>query len=226
MGLHLQRDLDKLQRDLVALASLVEGSLLKATRALTEQNSQLAQQVIIGDLQIDEEEILIDEECLKILALHQPVAIDLRRIASAMMVNGDLERIGDLAEEIAERALHLCSQPRIPVPADLEVMAELVIRMVRLSLDGFINRDTTLARQVLRLDDEVDRYNNDIIEQLIQMMKQSPDFVPIGLSWFSAVRHLERIGDHATNIAEDVVFLVEGEVVRHRAGAHTGAHTA
>src|SRR5271166_1086336 len=116
MALHLHRDLDRLQRDLVALASLVEAALRNATRALCQRDARLARQVIAGDPQIDSEEIQIDEECLKILALHQPVAIDLRRIAAAMMVNTDLERIGDLAEEIAERALHLSAEKPIPIP--------------------------------------------------------------------------------------------------------------
>lgn len=222
MSLHLQRDLIQLQRDLVALASLVEETLLKATQALRRHDSNLAQQVIIADLQIDQEEIQIDEECLKILALHQPVAIDLRRIVSTMMVNSDLERIGDLAEEIAERSLHLSSLPVLQIPPSLEAMSELVISMVRTSLDSFVNRDARLARQVLGQDEEVDRYNNQIIQSLIEIMKASPDLVPVSLSLFSAVRHLERIGDHATNIAEDVVFLVEGEVLRHRMEARKG----
>jgi len=220
MSLHLQRDLNQLQRDLVALASLVEDTLRKAIQALVRQDSQLARQVMIADLQIDEEEVQIDEECLKILALHQPVAIDLRRIVSAMMVNGDLERIGDLTDEIAKRCLHLCSCKGVRVPAGLEEMAELVIRMVGTSLDAFVNRDARLAREVITQDERVDQYNNEIIETLIRWMQQNPESVPMALSLFSAVRHLERIGDHATNIAEDVVFLVEGEMQRHRMHYH------
>jgi phosphate transport system protein len=216
MAMHLHRDLDKLSRDLVALASLVEAGLRNATRALCQRDARLARQVIAGDLQIDAEEIQIDEECLKILALHQPVAIDLRRIAAAMMVNTDLERIGDLSEEIAERALHLCTQPALPIPSKLLQMAELTTTMVSQCLDGFVQRNTTLAGRVLRLDDEVDGYNDEIIADLIETMKSSPHLVPAGLSLFSATRHLEQIADHATNIAEEVVYLVEGEVVRHR----------
>src|ERR1700682_4408642 len=125
----------------MALASLVEGAIHKAIRALKERDVKLAQEVIAGDSQIDSEEIHIDEECLKILALHQPVAIDLRRIAAAMMVNTDLERIGDLAGEIAERALHLCTQPVIPIPDKLYHMAELTTTMVSECLDGFVQRD-------------------------------------------------------------------------------------
>ncbi len=222
MAIHLQRDLDKLQRDLVALAGLVESALHKATRALCSREARLAREVIAGDPQIDTEETQIDEDCLKILALHQPVAIDLRRIAAAMLVNTDLERMGDLAEEIAERALHLIGEPAIPIPHKLHHMAELTISMVRQCLDGFVNRDTSLAARVMRLDDEVDRYNNEIITELIELMKQSPASVPAALSLFSATRHLEQIADHATNIAEEIVYLVEGEVVRHRADARSG----
>src|SRR5207244_6370147 len=133
---------------LLALASLVEGSIHKAIRALTDRDTRLAQEVIAGDPQIDSEENHIEEECLKILALHQPVAIDLRRIAAAMMINIDLERMGDLAEEIAERAVHLASQPRFPIPDRLQLMADLTSTMVRQSLDSFVNLDPRLARQV------------------------------------------------------------------------------
>ncbi len=226
MALHLQRDLDKLQRDLVAMASLVEASLRNASRALCQRDGRLARQVIAGDQQIDTEEIHIDEDCLKILALHQPVAIDLRRIAAIMQVNTDLERIGDLAEEIAERVLHICTQPVVPIPPKLHHMAELASTMVGQCLDGFVHRDTSLAGRVLRLDDEVDRYNNEIIAELIETMKRAPTLVPASLSLFSATRHLEQIADHATNIAEEVVYLVEGEVVRHRLSEKPGTQDA
>jgi phosphate transport system protein len=216
MAIHLQRDLDNLQRDLLSLAGLVEESIHKAIRALHERDADKAREVIANDSQIDNEENHIDEECLKILALHQPVAIDLRRIVSAMMINTDLERMGDLAEEIAERAVHLSRPPLLPIPPDLQKMTDLTTMMVRQSLDSFVNLHTTEANAVLRMDDEVDRFNDVIIKELVQAMKSSPDLVEAGLSMFSVVRHLERIADHATNIAEDVVYLVEGEIIRHR----------
>lgn len=216
MAKHLQRDLDDLQRDLLALAGLVEGAIHKAIQALQERDLALAREVIAGDTQIDREENHIDEECLKILALHQPVAVDLRRIIAAMMINTDLERMGDLAEEIAERAVHLAHPPLLPIPHNLQHMTDLTTMMVRQSLDAFVNLNTAEAQTVMRMDDEVDRYNNEIIAELIRAMRGSPDLVEAGLSMFSAVRHLERIADHATNIAEDVVYLVEGEIVRHR----------
>jgi phosphate transport system protein len=221
----LQRDLDKLQRDLLALASLVEGSIHKAILALSNRDARLAHEVINGDSQIDQEENHIDEECLKILALHQPVAVDLRRIAAAMMINTDLERMGDLAEEIAERAIHLATTPALPVPDGLQRMTDLTTTMVHQALDSFVNLSTHQAHVVMRMDDEVDRYNTEIIQEIMQAMKGSPGLIEPGMSMFSAVRHLERIADHATNIAEDVVYLVEGEIVRHRtapAGANGG----
>jgi|SRR5579884_661199 len=216
MAKHLQRDLDDLQRDLLALAGLVEGAIYKSIQALQERDVLLAREVIAGDTQIDHEENHIDEECLKLLALHQPVAVDLRRIIAAMMINTDLERMGDLAEEIAERAIHLARPPLMPIPEKLQRMTDLTTMMVRQSLDSFVNLDTHVAQAVMRMDDEVDKYNEEIIAELIEAMKESPALVEAGLSMFSAVRHLERIADHATNIAEDVVYLVEGEIVRHR----------
>jgi phosphate transport system protein len=219
MSQHLQRDLDNLQRDLLALAASVEEAIHKAIRALQDRQPHLAQQVIDGDNQIDMEENHVEEECLKILALHQPVAIDLRRIAAALKINTDLERMADLAEDIAERALHLAELTPTPIPRKLQAMTDLTTTMVRQSLDAFVNLDPGQARLVCRLDDEVDRYNNEIIAELIQMMRSSPAQVEPGLSLFSATRHLERIADHATNIAEDVVYLVEGEIIRHRLNA-------
>ena len=212
---HLQRDLENLQRDLLTMAASVEDALHKALKCLQTRNVVLARQVIAGDSQIDQEENHVEEECLKILALHQPVAVDLRRVAAALKINTDLERMADLAEDIAERALHLASLPAIPIPERLQRMTDLTITMVRQSLDAFVELDASLARRVCRLDDEVDLLNNDIIKDLIEMMKQSPDMVEAGLSLFSAVRHVERIADHATNISEDVVYLVQGTIIRH-----------
>jgi phosphate transport system protein len=217
MAKHLQRDLDNLQQDILALAGLVESSIHKAIRALRERDVKAAREVIAVDPQIDTEENHIEEECLKMLALHQPVAIDLRRIASAMMINIDLERMGDLAEEIAERAVHLAGLPRLPIDdANLQKMTDLTTMMVRQSLDSFVNLSTEQAQVVMRMDDEVDRLNVELIQAVIATMKRAPEMIDAGLSMFSAVRHLERIADHATNIAEDVIYLVEGEIVRHR----------
>jgi phosphate transport system protein len=222
MSKHLERDLDDLQHDLLAMAAAVEEAIHKAIRALQERDAGLARQVVAGDSEIDQEENHVEEECLKILALHQPVAVDLRRIAAALKINTDLERMADLAEDIAERGLRLTQLPPIAVSEKLQRMTDLTTSMVRESLDAFVNLDTHQARRVCRMDDEVDRYNEAIIAELIRVMQSAPDMVEPGLSLFSATRHLERIADHATNIAEDVVYLAEGEIVRHRPGAVGG----
>ena len=220
MSKHLQRDLDGLQRDMLALAGLVEGAVHKAIHSLQERDVDMAHEVIDGDGQIDSEENHIDEECLKILALHQPVAVDLRLIAAAMLINVDLERIGDLAEEIAERALHLAQPPLLPIPEKLQRMTDLTTMMLREALDAYVNLNKPQAQAVMRMDDEVDRYNTEIIHEIVEQMKKTPALVDAGLSMFSAVRHLERIADHATNIAEDVIYLIDGEIVRHRDPHH------
>lgn len=216
MSKHLERDLESLQRDILTLASSVEELILKAIRAMQDRDADLAREVIEEDDQIDREENHVEEECLKILALHQPVAIDLRRTAAILKINSDLERMADLGVDIAERALHLTKLPTIVVPEKLQRMTDLTTLMVRHSLDAFVNLDARLARRVCRLDDEVDSFNREIIDELMHSMQASPELVEAGISLFSATRHLERIADHATNIAEDVIYLVEGEIVRHR----------
>ncbi len=215
MSKHLERDLDYLQQDMLAQAGAVEEAIFRAIRALQSRDGNLARQVIAGDDEIDKHENRIEEECLKILALHQPVAADLRRIAAVLKINTDLERMADLAVDIAERALRLAELPSPPMPEKLQHMTDLTTAMVRQSLDAFIKQDTREARAVCRLDDEVDRDNADIIRELIRTMRSSPEMMEPALSLFSATRHLERIADHATNIAEDVIYLVEGEIVRH-----------
>ena len=215
MSKHLERDLENLQRDVLTLAASVEEAIHKATRALRERDADLAREVIDGDSQIDEQDNHVEEECLKMLALHQPVAVDLRRVASILKINTDLERMADLAGDIAERAISLISLAFIPIPEKLQRMADLTATMVRQSLDAFVGLDSRQARMVCRIDDEVDSYNQEIIEDLIQLMQSSPEMVEPALALFSATRHLERIADHATNVAEDVVYLVEGEIIRH-----------
>jgi len=216
MSIHLQRDLDAIRKDLLALAGLVETSIYKAVRALTERDIDLAREVIEGDALIDSEENHIDEECLKVLALHQPVAVDLRLIASAMMIVVDLERMGDLAEEIAERAQHLSSRPPVPIPTDVIAMTDLAITMVRQSLEAFIGVDSELARRIIRMDEGVNDINRRMITHVVDQMRANPALIEENLSLFSVVRCLERIADHATNIAEDVCYLVEGEIIRHK----------
>lgn len=216
MSIHLHRDLDNLQRRILSLASAVEQTVESAIRALFDRDSRLARTLMDADTTIDMEENEIEEDCLKILALHQPVAGDLRRVAAVLKINTDLERMADLAVNIAERAYALAQGPEVlPIPATLRQMTDLTNTMVRDSLDAFVNLNVNLAKRVCRLDDEVDRYNREIIEQVSASMKQGAAHVDSGLHLFSAARQLERIADHATNIAEDVVYLVEGRIIRH-----------
>jgi phosphate transport system protein len=215
MSIHLQRELEHLQRRILALASAVEQAVERAVRALFERDAELAFSLIEGDTAIDLEENEVEEECLKILALHQPVAVDLRRVASILKINTDLERMADLASNIAERVSELNQGPPVPIPPMFQRMADLTNTMVGESLDAFVKLDLELAKRVCRLDDEVDRYNRDIIAQVIKYMKQATANVEQGLNLFSVSRQLERIADHATNIAEDVVYLVSGEIIRH-----------
>jgi phosphate transport system protein len=215
MSIHLNRDLENVQRRVLSLASAVEQIVEGSIRALFERDAALARTLMESDAPIDMEENVIEEECLKILALHQPVAIDLRRVATIVKINSDLERMADLAVNIAERALALAQGPEVPVPTTFHQMTDLTNTMVRDSLDAFLKLDVALAKRVCRLDEEVDRYNREIIDHVSEFMKQSPSNVDPGLHMFSAARQLERIADHATNIAEDVVYLVEGKIIRH-----------
>ena len=216
MAKHLTRELETLQRQILAMATRVEESLYLATQALQNRNAKMAKDVIDSDAKIDELENQIQEECLKILALYQPVAADLRRIAAVFSITTDLERIGDLAVDIAERSQVLAVDAKPATPNKIHLLTDVVASMVRQALDAFVNLDSRQAARVIRLDDEADRLHAEVIQELIDVMKADQSLVDAALSLFSVARHLERIGDHATNIAEDVVYLVEGEIVRHR----------
>jgi phosphate transport system protein len=213
--------MDKLHGEILAQAATVEATIDRAVRALRERRLDLVQQVLRGDDDIDCREVQIEDECLKMLALHQPVAIDLRRIAAVLKINSDLERIADLAQNIAERTKCLIDFPTFSVPQKLGRMADTATMMVRSSLDCFVNMDARAARHVCELDDEVDRLNREIIQELCDAMRGDVNLITPAMHCFSASRHIERIADHATNIAEDVIYLVEGEIVRHK---HDGVH--
>ncbi|OUU23492.1 MAG: phosphate transport system regulatory protein PhoU [Planctomycetia bacterium TMED53] len=197
------------------MGGLVEKVSNQAITALQERDTELSAGVHELDLTIDQQEVKIEEECLKILALHQPVATDLRFVVCIMKVNNDLERMGSLAINIAERASYLSSHEPLGVPLDFHRMAELALEMVKESLSALLNLDTDLARKVLAKDDEVDEINRQMFEILEEIMLKDPTTIRRAIHLLSASRHLERIADLATNIAEDVVFLVEGEVIRH-----------
>ena len=215
MSKHLKRDLEGLEHRLVVLAGQVEEAVRRSVAALFERRPSLAERVIRDDTEIDRREVELEEECLKVLALHQPVATDLRFVACCLKINNDLERIGDLASNIAERAIALI-QSRVPVPGVFQDMVDQVARMLHASLDAFIRGDADGARAICVEDDQVDESNRMIISKLLAEMHEHPDSIDPMVQLVSVSKNLERIADHATNIAEDVIYLVEGDVVRHR----------
>lgn len=216
MTLLLHKEIERLKKMLLSLMALVEENLNKAVLSLENRDLPLAQAVIADDERIDEMEVEIEEEALKILALHQPVAIDLRFIISALRTNNELERIGDTAVNLAERATFLSSQDPLNLPMDISGMADKAQDMLRMSLDAFVNMDVNVARTVLKMDDEVDEMNRRMFTIVYDRIKEIPDRAEALIHTLSATRHLERVADHATNIAEDVIYLVVGEIVRHQ----------
>jgi phosphate transport system protein len=217
MSIHLNRDLENLHQHIMSMCAVVEEVVHRAVEELGRPDVEVSQEIVDRDDEIDRWDVRIEEECLKILALHQPVADNLRRVAAVMKIAWELERVADVAVNIAERAAGLAGAPEVHVPEKLNHMAQVALDMLRLSLDAFVAQDSRLARDVCGQDDIVDALNREIIDELLQMMKGSPDLVEPALQLFSASRHVERVADHATNIAEDVVYLVEGEIIRHRA---------
>lgn len=215
MSIHLQREMEGLKRQLLSLCALVEEQVDVAVRALAACDADMAVAVKERDAEVDRREVEIEEECLKILALHQPVAIDLRLVVAVLKINNDLERIGDLAVNVARKAAALAAGPPIETPFDLPAMWEKTRLMLRDSLDAFVNRDAALAESVCARDDEVDRMKHEIRRQAESMMRTQPDRLQWFLRLLAVTRNLERIADHATNIAEDVIYLIDGRIVRH-----------
>ncbi len=218
MSKHLQRDVQQLHRRLMNLFAIVEKMIDNSARALCEKRVELATEVIETDKVVNATEVEIEEECLKILALHQPVATDLRRLTTVLKINVELERMADLACNIAERAESIHRHPYFPVPDELPEMVRQATKMIRMSLDSFVESDSMLAKQVIYFDDAVDQNNQIIIRELRELMKQDSELVEPALHCFSASRHIERVADLAENIAEDVIYLVEGDIVRHKHG--------
>ncbi|OGG00713.1 MAG: phosphate transport system regulatory protein PhoU [Candidatus Glassbacteria bacterium RIFCSPLOWO2_12_FULL_58_11] len=216
MSQHLQKSIEKLKRRILAVSALAEESVYLAVRAVEERDAVLARKVIESDVRLDEEEVDVEEECLKILALHQPVALDLRFIVSVLKINSDLERIGDMAVNIAERAAFLAAKGKVVTTFDFPGMTEKTRTMLRNALDALVNRDAVLARKVIAADDEVDMINRHMYEQIKKAIEGKKDDTNNLLHLLSVSRYLERIADHATNIAEDVVYMVEGTIVRHK----------
>jgi phosphate transport system protein len=215
MERHFQRELDKLKKNVLSLGAMVEEAVRQSVKALQTSDNQLASKVIDDDKKIDLKEVDIEEECLKILALHQPVAIDLRIISSMIKINNDLERVGDEAVNIAQRSIVMSKQTPIDMGIDHDVMAGKVETMLKNSLDALVNLDTALAYQVCLADDEIDDINRSIYNRAQETIQHNPDQVEYLVGFLLVSHHIERIADHATNIAEEVLYIVEGKIHRH-----------
>ena len=213
----LQRETDKLKKQILTLGMKVEENVHAVVKAVNCRSAELAVRVISSDPHIDQIEVDLEEECLKILALYQPVAIDLRFIIAVLKINNDLERIGDLTVNIAERGEFLSRQKQIDIPFDFLGMAEKVQAMLRESLDSLVNMDADLAYRVCAADDEVDAINREMYRQVGKEMRKNPGRIDCLIHLLGISRDLERIADYATNIAEDVIYMIQGDIVRHQA---------
>ncbi len=216
MSMLLHREIDHLKKKLLTMGAVIEDSIAKAIKALVERDETLAQAVIEADKRIDEMEVEVEEECLKILALHQPVAADLRYVIAVMKMNNDLERMGDLAAHIAKRVIYLSTHEPIDIPIDFPTMAEKAQLMVKMCLDSLVNADSNLARTVCEKDDEVDELREEYDALIHEYLQKMPENSKTLMNYGSIARHLERLGDMATNVAEDVIYMVEGEIIRHK----------
>lgn len=215
MERQLDHDLDRVRQMLLRMGGMVEGMVAKATQALIDRSSRLCNEVIDGDDQVDQLEMEIDELSHSILGRRQPTAVDLRFLVAVMKINSDLERIGDSAVNIAQSVEQINEQPPLKPYIDLPHLSQLVQKMVRNSLDAFVNKDTKLATEVCQSDDEVDGLYKQIFRELLTYMIEDPKTVSRALHLLLISRNLERIADHATNIAEDVIYYVEGRDIRH-----------
>ena len=212
---HFERELEHLKGKLLEMSALVESAVYRSVQGVVEKNSELAEQVIRNENKINHLEIEIDDLAISLLALQAPLAADLRLVTAAIKINNDLERMGDLSVSIAQNALSLMKEPHIRPLIDIPHIAGLAQGMVRKALDSFVNRDAELARSVLASDDAVDHMRTASYHELISFMEKNPQQISQALYLLAVVRNLERIADHATNIAEDVLFLVKGIDVRH-----------
>ena len=219
---HFQEELDQLKRRLLEMGGLAEEHVRLAIKGLVDRDQRLTDRVLGGDEPLNALHIEIDGRCFTLLALHQPMAADLRTIVAAVKINTDLERVGDLAVNIAEAATRYATHPPVKKLIDIPRMATIAQSMLRDALDAFVRRDTGLAQRVLDQDDTLDDLKTQIFRELLTYMLQDPSTIEPALDLILVSRHLERIGDHATNIAEDVIFIVSARDVRHHAADQTG----
>ena len=215
MARYFHKELEKIKKMILSLGAMVEERVRRITGAIGDRDAAVADEIVRSDYEIDEMEVEIEEECLKIMALHQPVAIDLRFLVAVIKINNDLERIADEAVNIAQRIQTMVKDQPDRVVFDYEPMASEVEKMLQLSLDALVNMDVDMAFKVVTMDDEVDGIHRQVYQIIRDEMKHHPDRMAFLINFYLISRHLERIADHATNIAEEVIYLIEGEIVRH-----------
>lgn len=212
---HFMRDLGDLADHMLQVSSLCEDAFRKSIDSILSRDVKSAHEVVEGDRVIDDLEVMLEEEALKILALHAPVAGDLRFIVAAIKINNDLERIADIAANIAKRTIDLERLPPTTPPEHFDEMAQQARTMVRETMQSLIHRDENRARALMALDDKVDDLNREILARIEERMMEEPEAIPALMRWANVVRLVERIADYATNIAEDIIYMEEGEIVRH-----------
>ncbi len=216
MPSHLHREIELLKKSILNVGTLVEEALRDSVAALKSRDNPLAEAVISGDEKIDQLEVQVEEECLKVMALYQPVAIDLRYIISVLKINNDLERIGDLASNVAERVVFLTSRPPLDIPDNIPDMGQLVQKMLGKALDALVTINEDTAKEVLEMDNSVDRLHKDMFTLSETHIREEPDTLDDWIQVLGISRYLERAADHCTNIAEDILYMVEGEIYRHQ----------
>ncbi len=219
-----QREIENLKKLILSLGAIVEEQIQRSLLALDRRDAELADGVISRDREVDSLEILIEEECLKILALYQPVAKELRFVVAVLKMNNDLERMGDLASNIARRARYLAKKEKIDLIPEFSTVGDKVQQMVKKSLDALVNTDISLAQEVIAADDEVDKLTKQMLKRTINAIEKDPEKTKEYFSIRSISKNLERIADSATNIAEDVVYLCSGEIIRHIESLGTEDH--
>jgi len=215
MSVHLDKEISKIKKLLMQLATIVEENVRKSVLSVSTRNEELAKQIIATDDTVDKFEVELEEECLKVLALHQPVAADLRYVIACLKINNDLERIGDLAVNIAQRAVAISENKEEKVPVDFSAIMEKTQQMLALTIDAIIELNPESAKQVCQMDEEVDNLNKEIHAEIIKLIKDKPKKTKYFLHLLGVSRQLERIADYATNICEDVIYMIEGKIVRH-----------
>ena len=215
MQRHFDEELGDLKQKILQMGALVEDQVERAKKALVQRDEVLAKQVIEDDRRVNTLDVEVDEYCLRLLALYQPTARDLRFVTTAMKISTELERMSDLAENICERAIELNEEPQLKPYIDIPIMADRAIRMVGQALDAFVRGDSVLARNVLEEDDVVDELTEQVFRELLSFMMENPHTITRAIRLSFVAKYIERIADHATNVAELVVYLVEGKIIRH-----------